>query len=59
MTEEFEMSLQVLRGFDTDISAEVNDIKVTLYVAVCAEMHPFFDPNPTGIIKKSNMSAFY
>ncbi|KAL8141189.1 hypothetical protein V2J09_007210 [Rumex salicifolius] len=26
-TEEFEMSLQVLRGFDTDISVEVNDIK--------------------------------
>lgn len=28
MTEEFEASLQVLRGFDTDISTEVNDIKV-------------------------------
>lgn len=28
MTEEFETSLQVLRGFDTDISTEVNDIKV-------------------------------
>ncbi|PON67653.1 Sugar/inositol transporter [Parasponia andersonii] len=27
MTEEFESSLQVLRGFDTDITAEVNDIK--------------------------------
>ncbi|KAK8325427.1 hypothetical protein V6Z12_A11G050700 [Gossypium hirsutum] len=27
MTEEFEASLQVLRGFDTDISVEVNDIK--------------------------------
>ncbi|GAB2222590.1 hypothetical protein Droror1_Dr00016709 [Drosera rotundifolia] len=27
MTEEFETSLQVLRGFDTDISAKVNDIK--------------------------------
>ncbi|OWM74585.1 sugar transporter ERD6-like 6 [Punica granatum] len=27
MTEEFEMSLQVLRGFDTDISVEANDIK--------------------------------
>ncbi|KAK4764681.1 hypothetical protein SAY86_025771 [Trapa natans] len=26
-TEEFESSLQVLRGFDTDISSEVNDIK--------------------------------
>lgn len=28
MTEEFEASLQVLRGFDTDISIEVNEIKV-------------------------------
>ncbi|PKI34268.1 hypothetical protein CRG98_045319 [Punica granatum] len=27
MTEEFESSLQVLRGFDTDISLEVNEIK--------------------------------
>ncbi|KAK4780694.1 hypothetical protein SAY87_016800 [Trapa incisa] len=27
MTEEFEISLQVLRGFDKDISVEVNDIK--------------------------------
>ncbi|XP_030513123.1 sugar transporter ERD6-like 6 isoform X3 [Rhodamnia argentea] len=27
MTEEFEASLQVLRGFDTDISLEVNEIK--------------------------------
>lgn len=31
MTDEFEASLQVLRGFDTDISLEVNEIKVTLY----------------------------
>ncbi|TXG59648.1 hypothetical protein EZV62_014221 [Acer yangbiense] len=28
MTEEFEASLQVLRGFDTDITTEVNEIKV-------------------------------
>ena len=28
MTEDFETSLQVLRGFDTDISIEVNEIKV-------------------------------
>ncbi|KAL8145032.1 hypothetical protein AgCh_003306 [Apium graveolens] len=27
MTEDFEISLQVLRGFDTDISLEVNEIK--------------------------------
>lgn len=30
MTEDFEASLQVLRGFDTDISIEVNEIKVTV-----------------------------
>lgn len=30
MTEDFEASLQVLRGFDTDISLEVNEIKVNL-----------------------------
>lgn len=30
MTEEFENSLQVLRGFETDISVEVNEIKVTI-----------------------------
>lgn len=29
MTEDFESSLQVLRGFETDISVEVNDIKVS------------------------------
>lgn len=28
MMEDFEVSLQVLRGFDTDISFEVNEIKV-------------------------------
>lgn len=30
MTEDFEASLQVLRGFDTDITQEVNEIKVFL-----------------------------
>lgn len=30
MTDDFEASLQVLRGFDTDISVEVNEIKVCL-----------------------------
>ncbi|KAJ9147081.1 hypothetical protein P3X46_029283 [Hevea brasiliensis] len=30
MTEDFEASLQVLRGFDTDISAEVNEIKMSV-----------------------------
>ncbi|CAN6448448.1 unnamed protein product [Victoria cruziana] len=29
-TEDFELSLQVLRGFETDISLEVNDIKRTI-----------------------------
>lgn len=27
-TDDFETSLQVLRGFDTDITVEVNEIKV-------------------------------
>lgn len=30
MNDDFEASLQVLRGFDTDISVEVNEIKVIL-----------------------------
>ncbi|KAL6011334.1 hypothetical protein ACLOJK_001780 [Asimina triloba] len=34
MTEDFEVSLQVLRGFDTDITSEVNDIKVKIRIAV-------------------------
>jgi hypothetical protein len=29
MMEDFEASLQVLRGYDTDITAEVNEIKVS------------------------------
>lgn len=29
MMEDFETSLQVLRGFDADISVEVNEIKVS------------------------------
>jgi len=32
MTDEFETSLQVLRGFDTDISVEVYEIKVFFWV---------------------------
>lgn len=35
MMEDFEVSLQVLRGFDTDISLEVNEIKVKIYVIQC------------------------
>lgn len=31
MMEDFEASLQVLRGFDTDITTEVNEIKVSLH----------------------------
>jgi SP family sugar porter-like MFS transporter len=34
MTEDFESSLQVLRGFNTDISVEVNEIKVLNVLAV-------------------------
>lgn len=36
MTDEFETSLQVLRGFETDISAEVNEIKVLKYMGISA-----------------------
>jgi hypothetical protein len=32
MTEEFENSLQVLRGYRTDISVEVNEIKVIINI---------------------------
>lgn len=31
MTDDFETSLQVLRGFETDITVEVNEIKVTYH----------------------------
>jgi hypothetical protein len=46
MTEEFETSLQVLRGFDTDISFEVNEIKVTAtqcfyFIYIIQSDHPF------------------
>ena len=30
MTDDFETSLQVLRGFETDITVEVNEIKVII-----------------------------
>ena len=48
MTEDFEISLQVLRGFETDISVEVNEIKVPsilraprlLYHVVVRTKHP-------------------
>jgi SP family sugar porter-like MFS transporter len=33
--EDFESSLQVLRGFETDIAVEVNEIKVT----ICTRLH--------------------
>lgn len=41
MTEEFEASLQVLRGFDTDISIEVNEIKVEIVVCITAVINGF------------------
>lgn len=36
LTEDFETSLQVLRGFDTDITLEVNEIKVSISSLVCS-----------------------
>lgn len=41
MTEEFETSLQVLRGFETDISVEVNEIKVISIISFV----PMHDPH--------------
>lgn len=38
MMEDFEASLQVLRGFDADISLEVNEIKVHLNLLI---LHSF------------------
>lgn len=32
MMDDFEASLQVLRGFETDITAEVNDIKASNFI---------------------------
>lgn len=43
MTEEFETSLQVLRGFDTDISVEVSEIKVIrIHQSDCTELSLHF-----------------
>lgn len=35
MTEDFEASLQMLRGFDSDISVEVHEIKVLNNSDIC------------------------
>lgn len=40
MTDDFESSLQVLRGFDTDISVEVNEIKVNISENAMLRHHP-------------------
>lgn len=37
MNEEFEAALQVLRGFDADITNEVNEIKVTAILTVATK----------------------
>ncbi|KAG6585828.1 Sugar transporter ERD6-like 6, partial [Cucurbita argyrosperma subsp. sororia] len=38
MTEEFETSLQVLRGFDTDITVEVNEIKIGIGLLILQQL---------------------
>lgn len=43
MMEDFEASLQVLRGFDTDITAEVNEIKVSISINVQNQHINMFD----------------
>ena len=41
MTDDFETSLQVLRGFETDITVEVNEIKVILPLSMFPSMNDF------------------
>ena len=41
MTDDFETSLQVLRGFETDITVEVNEIKVILPLSMIPSMNDF------------------
>ena len=50
MTEEFEASLQVLRGFDTDISIEVNEIKVN---ATSLQINWFYNFTLFPVVKRS------
>lgn len=38
MTDDFEASLQVLRGFETDITSEVNEIKVIVSATWSVDM---------------------
>jgi GTP cyclohydrolase I len=58
--EDFESSLQVLRGFETDISAEVNEIKVTTsyrhhFVAVRSYVRVALIVSPANLFFLSNM----
>ncbi|CAN1121931.1 Sugar transporter ERD6-like 6 [Linum perenne] len=54
MTEEFETSLQVLRGFDTDITAEVNEIKVTnISCTYLAAISSFIKQKSNNSIRRS------
>jgi len=39
MMEDFEVSLQVLRGFDTDITLEVNEIKVAMQESIYCDCY--------------------
>lgn len=58
MTEDFETSLQVLRGFDTDITVEVNEIKVICLVnihIISSESNSHFVYNE--IVQRSVASA--
>jgi len=38
LTDDFETSLQVLRGFETDITVEVNEIKVVTKLKKCFDV---------------------
>lgn len=54
MMEEFEVSLQVLRGFDTDISLEVNEIKVKFWLLNVLYALSLFQGDSCCRLKASN-----
>uniref|UniRef100_A0A6N2N6Z9 Major facilitator superfamily (MFS) profile domain-containing protein n=1 Tax=Salix viminalis TaxID=40686 RepID=A0A6N2N6Z9_SALVM len=62
MVEDFEASLQVLRGYDTDITAEVNEIKFEILFTVSLPLQLYSPPADIGGyaagISSSNLATF-